>query len=51
MCWAFTGPEPVRTSATLALAAGFHAKIVQERLGHTNIAATMNVYSHAVPRM
>jgi integrase len=39
------------TWATLALAAGVHPKVVQERLGHTSIATTMNVYSHALPGM
>ena len=37
--------------ATLALETGIHPKVVQERLGHTSIATTMNVYSHAVPGM
>ena len=31
--------------------AGSHPKVVQERLGHTNIATTMNAYSHVVPGM
>ncbi len=32
--------------ATLALAAGVHPKVVQERLGHANIAITLDTYSH-----
>ncbi len=32
--------------ATLALAAGVHPKVVQERLGHANISITLDVYSH-----
>jgi integrase len=39
------------THATLALAAGVHPKVVQERLGHANIAITLDVYSHAVPAL
>jgi len=39
------------TWATLALAAGVHPKGVQERLGHTSITTTLNVYSHAMPGM
>ena len=39
------------TWATLALEAGVHPKVVQERFGHTTIATTMNVYSHAIPGM
>jgi hypothetical protein len=36
------------TAATLALAAGVHPKVVQERLGHANIAITLDTYSHVV---
>jgi integrase len=39
------------THATLALAAGVHPKVVQERLGHANIAITLDIYSHAVPAL
>jgi hypothetical protein len=35
--------------ATAALAAGVPAKIVSERLGHANIAITMDTYSHVLP--
>lgn len=34
------------TSATLALQAGVHPKIVSERLGHATVAFTLDVYSH-----
>jgi integrase len=34
------------TWATLALSAGEHPKVVQERLGHAAIAITLDVYSH-----
>jgi integrase len=37
--------------ATAALAAGIPAKVVSERLGHANIAITMDVYSHIIPGM
>ena len=37
------------THATLALAAGIHPKVVQERLGHATIAITLDTYSHAIP--
>ncbi len=39
------------TSATLLLAEGVHPKIVQERLGHADIAMTLNRYSHVTPSM
>lgn len=34
------------TAASLAIAAGYHAKQVQEMLGHASIAITMDVYGH-----
>jgi len=34
------------TCATLALTQGVHPKVVQERLGHANIAMTLDRYSH-----
>jgi integrase len=30
----------------MALAAGVHPKIVQERLGHAGIGITLDIYSH-----
>jgi integrase len=39
------------TWATLALQAGIHPKIVQERLGHSTIAITLDIYSHVNPAM
>jgi integrase len=36
---------------TAALAAGVPAKVVSERLGHANIAITMDTYSHVLPGM
>lgn len=35
--------------ATLFLVAGVSPKVVSERLGHSNIAITMDVYSHVIP--
>ncbi|MBN9374905.1 MAG: site-specific integrase [Cellulomonas sp.] len=37
------------THATLLLEAGVHPKVVQERLGHSTIAITMDLYSHVLP--
>ena len=37
------------THATLALQAGVHPKIIQERLGHATISITLDIYSHATP--
>jgi integrase len=37
--------------ATLALKAGVHPKVVQERLGHSTIGITLDVYSHVLPSM
>ncbi|HEY7470651.1 MAG TPA: tyrosine-type recombinase/integrase [Acidimicrobiia bacterium] len=36
------------TWATLALQAGVHPKVVSERLGHSSVAFTLDVYSHAI---
>lgn len=37
------------THATVLLAHGVHPKIVQERLGHSDIVVTMETYSHVLP--
>ena len=39
------------TAATLMLLQGVHPKIVQERLGHSEISMTLNTYSHVLPSM
>jgi integrase len=39
------------TSATLLLKAGEHIKVVSERLGHSNIAITLEIYAHVLPTM
>lgn len=35
--------------ATVMLTKGVHPKIVSERLGHSNISTTMDIYSHVIP--
>jgi len=37
--------------ATLLLQQGINPKIVQERLGHSNISITLDIYSHVLPSM
>ncbi|MEX0784467.1 MAG: site-specific integrase [Dehalococcoidia bacterium] len=37
------------THASLLLKAGTHPKVVQERLGHSTIGITLDLYSHVVP--
>ena len=39
------------THATLALRAGANPKVVQERLGHSTVSLTLQVYSHVLPGM
>jgi integrase len=39
------------THATLALQAGIHPKVVQQRLGHSSVMVTLDRYSHAIPAM
>ena len=50
-------PETLRlydlrhTCATLLLSAGVHPKVASERLGHSSVILTMDVYSHVLPSM
>lgn len=37
--------------ATLALKAGIHPRVVQERLGHANVGITLDTYSHVTMPM
>ncbi len=52
-----SGLTPIRlhdlrhTHATLALEAGIHPKIVSERLGHSTVAMTLDLYSHCLQHM
>jgi integrase len=39
------------SAATLLLASGIHAKVVQELLGHSDIMITLNIYSHVLPSL
>lgn len=39
------------THATLLLKAGVQSKVMQERLGHSGIGITMDLYSHVLPGM
>ena len=39
------------TSATLALKAGVHPKVVSERLGHAAVSITLDLYSHVLDSM
>jgi integrase len=35
--------------ATLALTAGVKVKVVSERLGHSSVAITLDIYAHVLP--
>ena len=39
------------SATTLALSLGIHPKVVQERLGHSQISTTLDTYSHVVPTL
>ena len=39
------------TCATLLLQAGVPVKVVSERLGHTKVSMTLDVYAHVLPEM
>jgi integrase len=39
------------SAASLLLAMGVHAKVVQELLGHSTIVTTLNIYSHVLPSL
>ena len=39
------------TSASLALKAGIHPKVVSERLGHATVGITLDLYSHVLDGM
>lgn len=39
------------THATLLMGSNIHPKVVSERLGHSNISTTLDIYSHVTPNM
>ncbi len=39
------------TMATIALANGVNVKTVSEKLGHADVAITLNTYAHVLPIM
>ncbi len=39
------------SAATILLTMGIHPKVVQELLGHSSIAMTIDIYSHVLPSM
>jgi integrase len=51
------GLDPVRlhdlrhSHATAMLRAGVHPKVAQERLGHSSVSVTIDLYSHVMPGM
>jgi integrase len=49
--WGVTLHGMRHSHASHLLAAKIHPKVVQERLGHSSIAITLDVYSHLMPNM
>ncbi len=49
--WKVTLHKLRHSHASHMLAANVHPKVVQERLGHSSIAITMDIYSHLMPNM
>jgi integrase len=49
--WNVTLHKLRHSHASHMLAAKVHPKIVQERLGHSSIAITLDIYSHLLPNM
>jgi integrase len=49
--WGMTLHRLRHSHASHMLASNVHPKIVQERLGHSSIAITMDTYSHLMPNM
>ena len=43
--------DPRHAHASLLLAAGVHPKVVQERLGHSQVSVTLDTYSHVAPSL
>lgn len=49
--WGMTLHKLRHSHASHILASNVHPKIVQERLGHSSIAITLDIYSHLMPNM
>jgi integrase len=49
--WGVTLHKLRHSHASHMLAANVHPKVVQERLGHSSIAVTMDIYSHLMPNL
>jgi integrase len=49
--WNVTLHKLRHSHASHMLASNIHPKIVQERLGHSSIAITLDIYSHLLPNM
>jgi integrase len=49
--WGVTLHGLRHSHASHMLASNIHPKVVQERLGHSSIAITMDIYSHLMPNM
>jgi integrase len=49
--WKVTLHSLRHSHASHMLASNIHPKVVQERLGHSSIAITMDIYSHLMPNM
>jgi len=49
--WGMTLHKLRHSHASHMLAANVHPKIVQERLGHSSISVTLDIYSHLLPNM
>ena len=48
--WLVGKPIPtILAGLVLALAMGIHPKVVSERLGHSSVAITLDIYSHLTP--
>jgi integrase len=49
--WKVTLHSLRHSHASHMLAANIHPEIVQERLGYSSIAITLDIYSHLIPNM
>ncbi len=43
--------QPIVGSGDNRSSAGIHPRVVMERLGHSSIAMTLDLYSHSIPAM